>query len=153
MHRPPAVSHSVARSKWHASLLAVVWLATLGPLGYFSHTQSSLSIAGALAGLWLIGGGAALRAWRNSAKGLLQWDGEYWHWICDGQAQQCHVGIVWDFQRLLLVRIVIADGPSHWMWLESGRSDRQWDALRRALVNASLPFTAPSPTEGLEGQR
>lgn len=153
MHRPPAVSHSVRRSRWHRRLLLGIWLLALGPLFYAFISNPSPLPAAALAAIWLVCGWLAMRTWHASATGLLQWDGEHWHWIQEGEGQPCRVHMVWDFQQCVLVRLSIAEAPGLWLWLESGASVFQWDALRRALVSSSAGFTEPSPTSDLEGQR
>lgn len=153
MHRSPAISHNVLRSRWHGCLLLGTWLAALGLLIYFSVSQGTTLLPPMLFAVWLLCGWISMRAWRTSAAGLLQWDGEHWHWIQNAEGQICHVHMVWDFQQVLLVRKTVAEAPGQWLWLESGGSMLQWDALRRALVSASTGFTEPSPTNDLEGQR
>jgi hypothetical protein len=134
-------------------LLLGTWLAALGLLIYFSVNQVPIQPAAMLFTVWLLCGWISLRAWRASAAGLLQWDGDQWNWIQGGEGQTCHVHMAWDFQQLVLVRVVVAEAQSQWLWLESGGNTPQWDALRRALVSSSTGVTEPSPTNDLEGQR
>jgi hypothetical protein len=90
--------------------------------------------------------------WRASAVGILQWDGDHWYWIQNDAGFACQVGMVWDFQHLVLVRLTAAEVPCRWLWLESGASMLQWNALRRALVSTNDAFTESSPASDLEGQ-
>ncbi len=143
----------VVRSRWHARLLWCTWFSALWPLLYFSTFQVSTPLRIALAGVWLLGGWIALRAWRASATGLLQWDGEQWHWVQDGDSHACEVRLVWDWQQVILVRAAVAGIAVHWWWLEADGRTAAWDALRRALVYPSASFTEPSSPAGLEGQR
>lgn len=158
MHRPPAVSYVAGRSRWHGLLLVGLWVAALGPIVSFSLIQpSGLSVV-VLMGAWLVSGMLALRAWRASPAGLLQWDGQQWHWQRrDGpsdEAQACSLRAVWDVQQCVLVQLRLAEGRVWWLWLESAENRLQWNALRRALFSsADSGFTQPSPTADLEGQQ
>jgi hypothetical protein len=153
MHRPPAVSHNVKRSQRHGALLLGIWLAAMLPLCYFYAFQQAPLQSAVLAAVWLVTGGVCMHTWRACATGLLQWDGDHWHWIQDGEGLACQVRMAWDCQYLVLIRLTAAQAPSRWLWLESGASLLQWNALRRALVSANAGFTEPSPIDGLEGKR
>lgn len=153
MHRPPAVSHSAARSLWHGCLLLVVWLTALGPVIYFAIAQSFSLASAMMAVIWLLCGWVSLHAWRTSATGFLQWDGEQWHWIQCGEGRTCQVRMAWDLQQCVLVHLTTSEAKGSWLWLESGTSTSQWNALRRAIVSNGNGFTEPSPASALEGQQ
>jgi len=153
MHRPPAVSHHVSRSRWQGFLLLGIWSAGLGLTAYFYIFQQSPLLSVILLTIWLTSGWGALRAWLASPVGLLQWDGECWHWMQEDEARTCSVCMVWNLQRRVLLRLTFSEASAQWLWLEAGKSDHQWTALRRALVSSDAEFTAPLPVADLEDQR
>lgn len=137
MHRAPAVSFSVAKSRWH--LYLIVSLALLAALvaGAFVSTQPRSDI-----GIWLPVGvllltvAIALAAWHRSPAGLLHWDGRSWHWSGFSATQGCHLSLVMDFQKVLLVSLKEAGGQPVWLWLQADSRDPLWLSLRRAVVSS-----------------
>ena len=144
MHRPPAVSHTASRSLRHLYLLLGCLVAGLCVLALFFLSGQPLWWLIAIA--WLFSAAWALHAWWTSPAGLLQWDGECWHWTVGEEGQACSVRMVWDLQSLVLVRTVGLPHRGRWLWLEPGPRALQWNALRRALVSADTQFTDASPS-------
>ena len=137
MHRAPAVSFSVNRSRWH--LYLIVSLALLAALvaGAFVTTQPRSDVRIWLpAGVSLVSLAIALAAWHKSPAGLLHWDGRSWHWSGFSAAQGCDLSLLMDFQKVLLVSLKEAGGQPVWLWLHAGPRDPLWLALRRAVVSS-----------------
>jgi hypothetical protein len=106
-------------------LLALVFFVALqgwGPASFVLVAVLALSAATALLGL------------RTSGMGHLRWDGAQWHWAGQQDYHVNEVSCVLDLQLLLLLRLRCHQGPRLWVWLESGRMDASWLAMRRALV-------------------
>jgi hypothetical protein len=90
--------------------------------------------------LGLLGWGAlaawASWHWRRSAQGRLMWRDGQWAWWADGQnaAQPLGaMGVVWDGQRVMLLRLEGDAATPRWAWLERRRDVARWDDLRRAV--------------------
>jgi hypothetical protein len=83
----------------------------------------------------LLIGVVAMRGWQRSPIGCLQWREPQWHWSGWDAVQISRVRVLFDFQKLVLIRIRgEASGPL-WLWLEESRTgDPEWIKLRRALV-------------------
>jgi toxin CptA len=133
MHRPPAVTHRVARSRWHLRLvLAIALLGTATCALLQTHLSSPVARLACLA----IPAAALCLAywdWKQAAVGLLQWDGQQWLWTGFGDQPVHSVRLTLDFQRLMLIKVVAEGGSGAWLWLEAPSMDRHWLALRRAL--------------------
>jgi toxin CptA len=134
MHRPPAVTHSVDRSRWHLRLvLSILVLGALVCALLFDTLPGPMERLLCL----LVPGVAmciALSDWLRAAKGLLQWDGLQWLWSGFGDRPVRSLTLILDFQRVMLVKVRAEDGGSAWLWLETADMNRHWLALRRAIV-------------------
>ena len=137
MHRAPAVSFSVGRSRWHLGCVVGLGAASLGIALVFALNQSfGDGRAAAVLGAALVAPVLALWGWQKSPSGQLRWDGDYWHWSGFAATQSCHLSLLVDFQRVLLVRLSHADQPPVWLWLESAPGNIHWMPLRRAIVSS-----------------
>jgi hypothetical protein len=141
MHRPPAVSYSVVRSRWHGRILLALWGlgAVLAQLALWWYAYSAL--ASAILECACIGAGVcALWAWRAAPTGLLRWDGEHWQWSGLAGEPVRRLTVHFDFQALVLVSVQGPGSERVWLWLERASVSRtQWLALRRALVASRKP--------------
>ena len=137
MHRPPAVSYPVVRSRWH--LVAVVVLSFLdgAATADFALQQDARLLISALFWCWIPIGFFALRS-------CLHWDGQLWQVKHAGisPAAQGSVGpsvqrvqVAMDFQQVLLVRVTSYSGATAWRWLDHGTAPVEWQWLWRALVD------------------
>jgi hypothetical protein len=79
----------------------------------------------------------ALQGWWRSSAGVLRWDGEAWLWTGFGDVAVRHSALVLDFQQLILLKLFSEDGAIAWLWLQRANGNRQWLALRRAIVAAN----------------
>jgi hypothetical protein len=134
------------RSRWH--FFAILFLAALGAAGILAFTaqQDGLWRTAGLALSLVVSTVWALLGWLQTPVGGLQWDGQHWYasqpniWQ-DAQADQepalRQVHIVFDFQRLLLVRTKNQRGQNAWAWLAQGANVAHWLSMRRALVGSS----------------
>lgn len=144
MHRPPAVSYTVGRSSGHLALVALfVCLAVAATVLLAQSAASPLAKWVALS-IVIIVTLLALAGWWRSGTGALRWDGEAWLWTGFGDVAVHHSALVLDFQQLILLRLVSEDGSVAWLWLQGSGGNRQWLALRRAVVAANLRTPAPS---------
>lgn len=134
MHRPPAVSLQVVRSRWHLGFILIISMLGVLSLAFWALVQHSNVVrflAFALVGIALA---MALRAWWSTPTGRLGWDGESWFWSGFGDVALNRLSVVIDLQWVALVRISGEAGQSTWLWLETRRFDARWLAVRRALV-------------------
>lgn len=157
MHRPPAVSIRVGRSRWHAMVLASAVLLAVISLCVLAWN------AGPEFPQWAVWGQSifvlatatcAVVAWLRAPIGILQWDGEHWLWRGSEEASLSNLRLVFDFQRWILVSIQSAGAAPLYLWLEQTHetSAQTWLALRRALVHSTLPgVLSQSSSSGPEG--
>ena len=134
MHGAPAVSYPVGRCLWHLRVIIFVWL--LGLAALFGLLQSQSRVEWALWPLVCVSlaGVPALVVWKNTVPGILQWDGQCWHWSGSLEPSPCDVDVLIDLQNLMLIRVRPACSQCTWHWLNSQAATTQWIALRRALV-------------------
>ncbi|MDR7306418.1 hypothetical protein [Rhodoferax saidenbachensis] len=147
MYRPPAVSYSVVRSRWHARTLGVLWAlgavlvqATLWRYDYSMTAMVAMEFSCLAAGLW------AVWAWRTAPQGLLRWDGDCWHWSGYAEMPVRQVTVHFDFQAVVLVSVQGLGRVRVWLWLDSASvTHARWLALRRALVAGGMPPPQAGP--------
>lgn len=158
MHRPPAVSFQVGRSRWHARLLSAgVLLAVISlcALAWSSAAEFPAWAVWVQALLILLTTASAVWAWHRSPVGTLRWDGEHWLWGTSQEAPPVSgLRIVFDFQRLVLVSLQCTGTYPQLLWLEPvrGAPPHAWLALRRALVHSTVHGAqAPSQAADPEG--
>jgi hypothetical protein len=135
MHRAPAVTFLVTRSRWHARIAAFLWIlgsvtvVAITRVQPLSGTITAISFLGLLVcGLW------TLHGWTVSPTGKLSWDSQGWHWAGFAPDASCRVNLHLDMQWLLLLRLQDETGHTVWLWFEERARGAHWVALRRALV-------------------
>lgn len=137
MHRAPAVSFSVGRSRWHlgcVGLLGVTaWITALVFVLTASHRDWRCA---AILGAALLAPMLTVRGWQRSPSGQLHWDGQQWHWSGFSTTQACRLSLLLDLQRVMLVRLAGESQPPVWLWLEAAPGNVQWMPLRRAIVSS-----------------
>ena len=137
MHRAPAVRFSVTQSRWHLRAIIAVGLLALACAVFFVSAQSALDWrVAALGGLIPLVLAYALHDWRHAARGILDWDGQQWHWSGFSAAQTCQLSLRMDFQSLALVAIFSEPRKPVYLWLEAAMDPAHWRALRRAIVSS-----------------
>ena len=162
MHRPPAVSYKVVRSRWHFFVIVILWsLALAGALAWVAQ-QGAVWQSVVFAMVLLVSAVWSLHGWYRTCPGLLQWDGEDWYGPTPRDAigadasdlralRQVHV--VFDFQAVVLVRTANQLGQTAWIWLERATDPDHWLRMRRALVGSAQgsmksPVTPPPSLAG-----
>lgn len=137
MHRPPVVRFAVGRSRWYGRVLLLLWLLGVGVMLTFFSIQ-----AVAIWQVWvwftalMVGAGVALQGWRSAPTGILLWDGTAWHWSGFFGIAPCTLTLHLDLQTLLIVSVRQHGAPCGWLWLDNATHDREWVALRRAVVDS-----------------
>mgnify|MGYP003423437457 CR=1 FL=1 len=107
----------------------------LGLLGAFILAQTEIDARTfAIAGTLLGAGAFALHARRKSPTGTLYWDGQHWFWSGFDAHRPCRLALLLDFQRMVVVSVVVDGKRVTWLWLEAGRGNPAWLPLRRAIV-------------------
>ena len=158
MHRPPAVSIRVGRSRWHAMVLvSAVLLAVIGlcALAWNAGSEFPQWAVWGQSILVLVTATCAVGAWLGAPIGVLQWDGEHWLWTGSEETSVSSLRLVFDLQRWVLVSVQSAGSTPLFLWLEQTHEApaQTWLALRRALVHSTLPgagaLSSPSGPEGL----
>ena len=85
--------------------------------------------------LWI-----ASRELHNPSLDRLEWSTAT-GWSCQpygADMQVCTPHVVLDLQRLLLLRVTVATGRSHWVWMRR-RNAQQWHRFRCALFAGRQP--------------
>ena len=132
MHRPPAASYRVVRSRWLGAALLFLWLLASVNIIVFAWLQQRSEAGAAMALLCLLAGIWALRGWLKMPTGTLRWDGEHLHWQ-GFDAPVASLNILIDMDFLVMLRLHRAAGQTHSVVLTSTR-DQDWPAIRRVLV-------------------
>ena len=141
MHLPSAVSYPVKRSPWHLMSILVLWSSCLLAAFLFNMHPSSLMANGLLWGIPNVLLAAGLWQWFYSATGLIQWNGQAWQWSDTQYTYVCELVLILDFQNLVLLQLHSTQKKSRHLWLQGKATDRQWRALRRAIVASNEAST------------
>lgn len=137
MHRAPAVSYRVARSRWYLRVVISLWLLGFSTSLALAHRQSNWAFDTVVFAVLLGAGFLSWRGWQRSPAGCLQWDGQHWHWSGLEESGHCQLNVLLDFQSVLLVCVRSDISRPVWLWLEQPEPvGLQWCALRRALVGS-----------------
>ncbi|WP_295375147.1 hypothetical protein [Pseudacidovorax intermedius] len=149
MHHAPAVSFPVGASRRAAALHgAVAGTGGLCVLGWGFHFAAFDAATVAMILAAVAGVALAWDASRTAGRGVLHWTGGEWS-MTDLRGLNPQAGgalaVVMDLGTLMLVRCVMTDGRTHWMWLDRDADPLRWRALRRAAFDAV-------PAEGRRSQ-
>lgn len=145
MHSAPSVSYPVGRSRFHAICLVAISVA--GLVAGLLWRQQAEPVAWQqilFALLWFGSSSAAFQSWRGSLRGILQWDGQVWHWGVGASTAVGRLKVQLDLQHCLLLRLRVDSGQVTWLWLERGGDTILWDALRRAAFSDAASGLAPA---------
>ena len=135
MHRAPAVSILVERSRLHLLAIVSMWLLGCFTVTAFVHIQAPLLWLSVIELAVVLGCGlVALRGWKNAPAGRLRWDGQRWYWSGFEDDVTCVLGLHIDLQNFMLVSVRAHPLSGVWLWLERRPSGEGWIALRRAIV-------------------
>lgn len=152
MHRAPALSFPLGRSRFQGALVILTGLtsALVGLLWYVAADSFGWR-QGLFALIFLSVFVVALESWRHAPAGILRWDGQSWSWIgvqaTVGGRLRAHL----DLQFCLVLSLRPDSGRRIWLWPERRRDERHWNALRRAVFardGASLGQIATSNADG-----
>ncbi len=138
MHRAPALSFPVGRSRFLGALVGSTALAaTLVDLLWYAGAAASpwrhwLFILVSLAVFVM-----AFEAWRKAPSGILAWDGRSWHWTGAGALAPVsgHLRVQLDLQFCLLLSLRPGCGARIWLCPERRHDVLYWNALRRAVFS------------------
>lgn len=145
MHSAPSVSYPVGRSRFHVTGLIAISVAGLAAgLLWRQQAEPTAWEQILFAVVWLGSSSAAFQSWRNSLCGILQWDGQVWHWGVGASTAMGQLKVQLDLQRWLLLRLHGDSGHATWIWLERGADTILWDALRRAAFSDVASGLAPA---------
>jgi toxin CptA len=136
MHSAPSVSFPVGRSRSAGRILLAVWLMGACCTGFAVRLMDGAGwrMAALLASTVWAGAWAARAQWRQPV-GRLQFDGQSWSLTGSLSIPAARLLPALDLQSLQLVRLVVADRHSHWLWLERRSDPLRWLALRRAVYS------------------
>lgn len=147
MHRAPAVSFGVKRSRWHLRGVIFLWSLGLSVSLTLVLGQSGGALEGIVFAALLGAGVLSWRGWQLSPVGCLRWDGQHWHWSGLEAPGPCRLNVLLDFQSVLLVCVRGDARRPVWLWLEQPEPvGVQWRALRRALVGHQKTMGAHGKT-------
>ena len=151
MHRAPAVIFTVKRSRWQVRLIACLAMLALVTMVVFASGQTTQDHRTAVLALAIvIASSVALWGWKNAPQGSLRWDGQHWYWSGFRESPACSLGLLMDFQRVVVVSIHAKAKAPIFLWLEANPGDPSWPSLRRAIVS-SLPAGAGKNKEDRPG--
>jgi len=137
MHRAPAVSFSVGRSRWHLGCVGLLGAASLiTSLVFVLNASDWGGRSEAVLVAALVASMLAVRGWQQSPLGQLRWDGQQWLWSGFTRTQACRLSLLVDLQHLVLVRLTGEDQSPVWLWLEATPGNLHWMPLRRAIVSS-----------------
>lgn len=134
MHRAPALSFPLGRSRFLGTLVLLTGLSGLA-VGLFWH----LALDGSgwrqavFALTWLSVFVFAFRSWWHTANGKLRWDGQSWHWTDAATTLSGQLGVHLDWQFCLILSLRPESGRRIWLCPERWRDVTHWNALRRAV--------------------
>ena len=136
MHSAPAVSYPVGRSRFQGWLLLGLGLgASVTGAFWLGQVDTAGWRQGLFAGVLLGTCGAAALAWRRSARGILRWDGQAWHWTGADASTPVRLTVHLDGQFVLLLSLRPDSGKRLWLWPERRVDMVHWNALRRAVFS------------------
>jgi hypothetical protein len=134
MHRAPALSFPLGRSRFQGALVVLTGLAGIA-VGLFWH----LALDGSgwrqalFALLWFSGFVLAFESWWHSPGGSLRWDGESWRWTGAAATLGGQIRVHLDLQFWLILSLRPDSGRRIWLCPERWRDVTHWNALRRAV--------------------
>ncbi len=112
-------------------------LLALAALAAFASRQAFLDLRViSVASVIVLTSGAAYLGWKQSPQGTLRWDGQHWFWSDFKANPVCHLRLLMDFQRVVLVSVAASGDAPAYLWLEAMPGDASWTPLRRALVSS-----------------
>ncbi|MFM2036964.1 MAG: hypothetical protein RL459_2229 [Pseudomonadota bacterium] len=142
----PSVSYPVGRSRFYPTVLCALWLfSVVIAVTWFLQSGRLVWAQGAMAGLLILLGVLFWREGRHQTKASLQWNGQEWVWIGEGEEPISQVSVTFDFQNVMLLTVDSQSGRRRWVWVQGTVSPRLWLPLRRALTAHGRPLTAPGP--------
>ena len=151
MHSAPSVSFPVGRSRSAGRILLAVWVAGACCVGISSNLMDGVGwrIVVLLSSTLLAGAWSARAHWRQPT-GRLQFDGQNWSLTGTRPTPAARLVSALDLQSLLLVRLMVANGRSYWLWLERRSDPQRWLALRRAVYSRAPSTDAIGPTNSVQ---
>ncbi len=146
MQSAPSVVYPLGRSHFLGRLLLIGWLVAAGVTVWWWRASALadwrplLGCAALLIVAWVMATG-----WRRAPVGLLQWDGQRWHWeslVYRSGTSLEPPAVVLDLQFALLLRLDNQAGAGWWLWAERSASPPRWFDLRRAVYAKHRPVTS-----------
>ena len=131
----PAVRANFTRSSTHGAGLLVIGFFNLSVLVMFGLHEAPALYLALLALLFCCIFSLAVRAWRQTPFGTLEWDGNAWRWSAWPQDETCQVHWTIALPGLSVLRLTTGDGDVQWLLTGPAMEQpAQWAAFRRALV-------------------
>jgi len=95
-------------------------------------------------GLMVVVGVCAWWHWWRSPVGVLQWDGQQWHWGNGAVFALLEPPVVClDLQRYVLLRAQVSGVRMVWLHLEQSSFPQRWLDLRRAVYSPAGATASP----------
>lgn len=136
---------------------------TAGVFGYLTHGSSGAMLwqKGVIAASWMFAAAGVWQFLNQLEPGLLDWNGQSWHWVTVAQAdddssqrvglvgsanQKGVISVRFDGQRCMLIKLDMSTGQARWLWLEQGFAPQRWHDVRRAVYSrAKAPVFNTTP--------
>jgi hypothetical protein len=131
----PAVRVNFTRSSTYGAVLLVIGYFNVSVLVMLGLHEADALYLALLALLFCCIFSLAVRAWRRTPIGTLEWDGNAWRWSAWPQDETCQVQWTIALPGLSVLRLTTGAGDVQWL-LTGPAMERpaQWAAFRRALV-------------------
>lgn len=93
-----------------------------------------------VAGFFLIilAGCSVFLGLKSARSGVLEWDGQVWHWESTGYqagVAEYQVVVAADFQHMVLLQLENQANARLWLWTERSALPERWLDLRRAVYS------------------
>ena len=138
MHNAPAVSFPVSHNPMGVIVVSAVWSMAVVVVGAWLLQAIADSVRlVALVATTVLAAVSIMLARRPVGPGILRWDGKDWNWQRGDGATAGRLMPALDLQVLMLLRFMPESGRAFWLWTSRGNTSLQWDAFRRAVVDAA----------------
>ncbi len=138
MHNAPAASFPVSNNRMGVIVVSAVWSMAVVVVGaWLLHAVADSVTLVALAATTVLAAVSIMLARRPVGPGMLRWDGKDWSWLRGDTTTVGRLIPALDLQALMLLRFAPESGRAFWLWTGRGNTSLQWDAFRRAVVDAA----------------
>ena len=135
LSQAPPVRLHFSRASTHAGVLLGLGFFNLSVLLMLGLYEAEALYLSGLALLFCCISFRAVRAWRRTPIGTLEWDGNAWRWSAWPQDETCQIQWTLALPGFSVLRLSAGNGCVQWLMTGPAMERQaQWAAFRRALV-------------------